>query len=73
MRRTRRAQQTAVALEIKVKLGGTDDVGVDDSPGRAVSTLVCVAGSLREEADMVTLAHDDHRDGGVDLQFFASS
>lgn len=59
-------KQTAVTLEIKVKLDGVDDVAIDNCPRRAVPTSISLICRLWEEANMVSLANYDKRDGGFD-------
>ena len=62
----RRAEQTAVGLEVEVELHGVDDVAIDDCTCRAVPALVsCSIGG--EEADVVALPDHNDGDGGVDF------
>ena len=71
MGRTAGTEQSTVTLQIKVKLDGIDNVAVDDCASRAISTPIALVLRAWEEANMVTLANNDKRDGGVATHFFA--
>jgi hypothetical protein len=71
MGRTAGTEQTTVALQIKVKLDGIDNVAVDDRASRAISAPITLIARAREEANMVTFANDNKRDVGFETQFFA--
>ena len=60
-----------MALQIKVKFNGVDNVAIDDCAGGAISAPIALVVIAREEANVVTLANNDKRDGGVETQFFA--
>ena len=67
MRRARGAEQAAMRLQVEVELGGVRDVRVDDGASRAVArAAVAILLVLREEALVVALGHDDHRNLRVD-------
>lgn len=71
MGRTTGTEQTTVALQIKVKLDGIDNVAVDDCASRAISAPIALIARAREEANVVTLANNNKRDGSIETQFFA--
>ena len=66
MPRATRALQASVALQVEVELGRVRDVRVDDGAGRAVAGAAVAVLVLREEALVVALGHDDHRNLRVD-------
>ena len=71
MGRTAGTEQSAVTLQIKVKFDGIDNIAVDDCASGAISAPITLVIRPREEANMVTFANDNKRDGGVETQFFA--
>ena len=71
MGRTRRAQEPAVALQVKVELRWVRDVAVDDGTSRAVTASVRFIWSLREEPNVVALANHNHGDLCFDAQGLA--
>jgi len=65
-------QSTAtLTLQIKVKLDGMDNVAVDDCASGAITATITFIFRAREEANVVTFANNDNRDGGVETQFIA--
>ena len=64
-------EQSAVTLQIKVKLYGIDNVAVDDCASGAISAPIALVLRAWEEANVVTLANNDKRDSGIATHFFA--
>jgi len=71
MGRTAGTEQTTVALQIKVKLDGIDNVAIDDCASGAISAPITLIARAREEANVVTLANNNECDGCLETQFFA--
>ena len=62
---------STVALQIEVELGGVRNVAIHDRPCRAIAAPVRIR--LREESNVVALAHHDHGDLGLDAKTLACS
>ena len=58
-----------MALQIKVEFRRVRYITIDDSSGWTVTASVRVVSSLREEANVVALAHHNHRDLRVNIVF----
>jgi hypothetical protein len=71
MGRTAGTEQSTVTLQIKVKFDRIDNIAVDDCASGAISAPITLVVRPREEANMVTFANNNERDGGVESQFFA--
>ena len=73
MSRTARPEETSMALEIKVELGGMGDLTINNRACRAVTTPVGLPRVLGKESNVMPFTDDDDGDCWVDFQLSAGS
>lgn len=57
-----------MTLEVEIKLHWIDHFGINDGPCGAITALVPIGRSLREETNVVAFANNDHGDRGLDAK-----
>lgn len=71
MGRSTRSQETAVALQIEVELGGVCYGGVDDGSCGTIARSISLIRVVGEKPDVMALSDDDERDRRLDAHLLA--